>query len=157
MPFSLEKFINMFVYIHFMVRISNSALLELLKKNSRASFVELAKKLGVTETAVRKKVKKLEKDKVIRRYTLELDPKKLGFQIHALIGVDTRPECFISALEKLKKMKKVASLYSSSGDHMILVECFFENSEELTRFVRAIEAMNGVTKTCPALILEKIK
>ena len=54
-------------------------------------------------------------------------------------------------------MDEVVSLYSSSGDHMILIECWFRNMEELTRFVESIERIKGVTRVCPAIVLEKIK
>ncbi|MBI5159289.1 Lrp/AsnC family transcriptional regulator [Candidatus Micrarchaeota archaeon] len=140
-----------------MVRFSNSALLEMLMENSRASFTELAKKFGVTETAVRKRVRKMERDGTIRKYTVEFDAKKLGFQVRALVGIDTKPECFIPAIDKLKKMKKVSSLYSSSGDHMIMVDCMFEDSNGLSAFIKKIEQIEGITKICPSLILEKIK
>lgn len=140
-----------------MVRFSNSAILEMLAENSRASFVELAKKFGVTETAVRKRVKKMEKEGIITKYTVEFDAKKLGLQVRALVGIDTKPEFFIPAIDKLKKMKKVSSLYSSSGDHMIMVDCFFEDSNGLSAFIKEIEQIEGVTKICPALVLEKIK
>ncbi len=140
-----------------MVRISNNKIVEILQKNSRTPFVKIAKELGVSETAIRKKVKKLEEDGIIKKYTIEADPKKLGFQVQALIGLDTLPEKFIQAIEKLKKMKEILHLYSSSGDHMILMECWFKNSQELTSFIKKLDAIEGVTKICPAIILEKIK
>lgn len=117
----------------------------------------MAKILGVSETAVRKRIKKLEREGVIKRYTIEIDPKRIGFEINTLIGIDTKPEHYISTLEKLRKMKEIVSLYSSSGDHMILAECWFKNSRELTKFVKFLETSEGVMKVCPALILEKIK
>lgn len=129
----------------------------MLRENSRTPFLKIAKILGVSETAVRKRVKKLEESGIIKKYTIEVDPKKIGFEINALIGIDTKPEYYISTLEKLKEMKEVISLYSSSGDHMILIECWFKNSKELTEFVKALEMIKGVTKICPAIIIEKIK
>jgi len=126
-------------------------------KNARTPYVKIAKMLEVSETAVRKRVKKLEEMGVIRKYTIEVDPKKIGFEIRALIGIDTKPERFISTLEKLKVMEEVISLYSASGDHMILVECWLKNSKELTSFVKKLETMEGVTRVCPAIILEKVK
>ena len=86
-------------------------------------YVKIAKMFRVSEIAVRKRVKKLEEMGVIKKYTIEVDPEKVGFEIRALIGIDTKPELFISTLEKLKVMEEVISLYSASGDHMILVEC----------------------------------
>ena len=140
-----------------MVRISNLEILRLLKENSRMPFLRIAKILGVSETAVRKRVRKLEESGILKKYTIEIDPKKIGFEINALIGIDTKPEYYISTLEKLKKMKEIMSLYSSSGDHMILIECWLKNSKELTKFVKKLNVIEGITKICPAIILEKIK
>jgi len=140
-----------------MVRTSDLKIIEILRENSRTPYVKIAKILGVSETAVRKRVKKLEREGVIKRYTIEVDPKKLGFQIVALIGLDTKPERYISVIEELKSESKVVSLYSSSGDHMVLMECWFKNSDELSAFVKKLERMEGVVRVCPAIILEKLK
>jgi Lrp/AsnC family transcriptional regulator for asnA, asnC and gidA len=40
---------------------------------------------------------------------------------------------------------------------MILIESWLKNSKELTKFVKKIGAMEGVTRICPAIILEKVK
>ena len=139
-----------------MVRISNLELVEILRKNARISYVELAKHFGVSETAIRKRIRKLEENGVIKRYTVEVDPKKLGFEINALIGVDTKPERYVQIIEKMKVMEGIKGLCSSSGDHMILLECWFRNSNELAEFVKKLEKLEGVTKICPAIIIEKI-
>ena len=140
-----------------MVRISDLDLLHMLMENSRTPFLEIARRLGVSEAAVRKRVRKLEEEGVIRRYTIDVDLRKMGFEVHALIGVDTEPEEYIPTLEKLRKMEEVISLYSASGDHMILIECWFRTSTKLTEFIKKLNDMKGVTKICPAIILEKIK
>jgi Lrp/AsnC family transcriptional regulator for asnA, asnC and gidA len=132
-------------------------MLNLLRENSRISFVNLAKHFGVSETAVRKRIRKLEEEGVIRKYTVEVDPKRIGLNIDALIGIDTKPERYIQTLEKLKEMEEIITLCSSSGDHMILIECWFENSKELVKFVKGLEAMEEITRICPAVIIEKIK
>ncbi len=140
-----------------MVRISNIELLRILRENSRIPYLEIARILGVSETAVRKKVKRLLEEGVIRRFTVEIDPKKAGYQVVAMIGLDTKPEALISVLEMLKELENVQSLYSSSGDHMIMMECWFKDYNELSRFIKSLEEIEGITRICPAIILEKIK
>ena len=140
-----------------MVRFSDFELIKLLMKNSRTPYVKLGELLGVSETAIRKRVRKLEEEGVIKRYTIEVDPKKLGFKVNALIGLDTVSERFIAVIEELKAMEEVLGLYSASGDHMILLECWFKDSDELTRFVKRLESIHGVSRICPAIILEKLK
>ena len=121
------------------------------------SFVEIAKKLGVSETAVRKKLQKLEELGVIRRYTVEVDPRKLGFNIIALIGLDTAPESYIRVIDVLRKDDRIVKMYSSSGDHMILIEVWFRDSEEMSEFVKKLNDMEGVTRVCPAILIERLK
>ncbi len=140
-----------------MVRISNLEILKILRKNSRIPTIKIAKMLGVSETAVRKRIKKMEREGIIRKYTIEIDLKKIGFKVNTLIGLDTKPENYIQTLEKLKEMEEVVSLYTSTGDHMLLIECWLKDSEELTKLVKKLGAIEGVTKICPAILLEKIK
>jgi Lrp/AsnC family transcriptional regulator for asnA, asnC and gidA len=94
---------------------------------------------------------------IIRKYTIQVDPTKLGFKIDALIGIDTTPEDYISIIEHLKAMDDIKNLYSSTGDHMILAECWFKDSNELTNFIKKIEKIKGIIRICPAILLEKLK
>ena len=132
-------------------------MLRILRENARTPYVKIARELGVTEAAVRKRVRRLEERGVIRKYTVEVDPRKVGFEVTALIGLDTSPERFMATLEQLQSMEEVLELYSASGDHMILVKAWFRNSRELAAFVRKLESIDGVTRVCPAIILERIK
>ncbi len=140
-----------------MVRISDIDLVRVLMENARLSYVKIADIFGVSEAAIRKRVKKLEETGVIKKYTVEVDPRKLGYEVKALIGIDTTPERFIHLVNELKTMDNVISLYTASGDHMIIIECWFKNPEELSVFIKLLEEREGVTRVCPAIILEKIK
>ena len=60
-------------------------------------------------------------------------------------------------IEKLRTDEDVVSLYTSSGDHMIMIETWFRTSDELSHFVKKIEAIEGVTRICPAIIVERLK
>ena len=140
-----------------MVRLTDLQLVKALREDSGRSHVELARIFGVTEAAIRKRIKKLQSEGVIKKFTIEVDIRKLGFEVHTLIGLDASPEKLIHVLEDLKCMDEVMSLYTSSGDHMILIECWFKNMDELSSFVKKLSSIDGVVKVCPAIILEKIK
>ncbi len=140
-----------------MVRISEEKLIRELMKNARVQFTKLAKKFRVTEAAVRKRVRKLEENGAIEGYTIKVNPRKLGYGIHALIGIDTKPELYVHVIDRLKKDKDIISLYSSTGDHMIMMEVWLRDSEELSKFVKKLEKIKGVTRVCPAVMLERIK
>jgi len=139
------------------VRISNLRLLKILMENSRIKFTELAKIFGVTETAIRKKIKQFEEKGIIQKYTIEINPKEMGYNIDSLIGIDTEPEYYMKTLELLRDIKETIAVYSSSGDHMILVRIWFKNYDGLMEFIKKLNEIKGVTKVCPATIVDKIK
>ena len=139
-----------------MVRFSKFKLLSILSRNSRMSFVDLAKKLNVSETAVRKRIRSLIKKGIIKTFTITLDPKKSGIVI-SYIGVDTKPESYIKVIEELSKREDIKDLYTSSGDHMIMIKYWAENNQHMKDFINYLNNLEGVTKTCPAILVEKIK
>ncbi len=140
-----------------MVRISDLTLIKFLMEDARTSYVKIAEKLGVSEAAVRKRVKRLKDLGVIKGYTIDVDPKKLGYEVSAIIGLDVDPEHLIKVMEELKNKEEVMKLYLTSGDHMLVVECWFKSSQELSSFVKGLESREGIRRVCPAIVLERVK
>jgi len=125
--------------------------------DGRRTFVEIAKDLEVTETAIRKRVKRMEKEGIIEGYTVKINPRKLGYGIKTLIGIDTTPQRYISTIQKLKRDSDILRIYSSNGDHMIMLECWFEDDDKLASFMSKIETIDGITDICPAILTDIIK
>ncbi|WP_297092827.1 HTH-type transcriptional regulator LrpA [Thermococcus sp.] len=133
-------------------------IIEMLTKDARTPFTEIAKVLGISETAVRKRVKALEEAGVIKQYTVVVDPSKLGYNLVSLTGVDTLPEKIFDVASKLREFEFVRSVYLTSGDHMIMAEVWAKDGEDLSDIIsNKIGKIEGVTKVCPAIILEKLK
>ncbi|WP_461863287.1 HTH-type transcriptional regulator LrpA [Thermococcus sp.] len=133
-------------------------IIEMLTKDARTPFTEIAKVLGISETAVRKRVKSLEEAGVIKQYTVKVDPTKLGYHLVSLTGVDTLPEKIFDVARKLEEFDFVKEIYLTSGDHMIMTEIWAKNGEDLSDIIsNKIGKIEGVTKVCPAVILERLK
>jgi len=133
-------------------------IIEMLTNDARTPFTEIAKVLGISETAVRKRVKALEEAGVIKQYTIVIDPSRLGYNLVSLTGVDTLPEKIFDVAAKLKDFDFVRNVYLTSGDHMIMAEVWARDGEDLSDIIsNKIGKIEGVTKVCPAIILEKLK
>lgn len=139
------------------IKTSDLDVVKILMNNGRKSFVDIAKELNVTETAIRKRIRRMEKEGIIHGYTTEINPKKLGYGVKAVIGIDTTAQRYMPVIQQLKKINEILRLYSSSGDHMIMMECWFENHEILDRFQKNLEKIDGIIDICPAIITEIIK
>lgn len=137
---------------------TDKGILEILRKNARAAYMDIAKKLKVSESTIRKRVKELEKQGVIKKYSAIVDPSKLGYGSVAMVGIDVRPEKFLDVAKKLTEYENVKFVATSSGDHMIMTEIWMENSSGLRNFISAkVESIEGVTRTCPAILMERLK
>ena len=133
-------------------------ILEVLKNNARMPFMEIAKKLKISESTVRKRVNDLEENGVIKKYSAIVEPAKLGYGSVAIVGIDVQPEKFLSVAKKLTEYDNVKFVSTSTGDHMIMTEIWMEKSSELRDFItNTIEKMDGVTRTCPAILNERLK
>ena len=140
-----------------MVRINNLELVNLLIRNGRASYVDLAKHFGVSETAVRTKMKKLEDEGIIQQYTIYIDHRKLGLNFPALIGLDIDTTHYSEIVEKLKARDTIIDVYSSTGLCMFLLKTICKDNEEFDEFIHELESWTGVTKVCPSMITNRIK
>jgi len=133
-------------------------IIEILEEDARTPFTDIAKMLNVSEATVRKRIARLERGGVIRRYTIEVDPVKLGYTTVTILGLDVEPEHFLDAARKLAEMSEVRWVATSTGDHMIMAEIWTRDGNELARLIsQRIGRIKGVKKICPAIILEKIK
>jgi Lrp/AsnC family transcriptional regulator for asnA, asnC and gidA len=136
----------------------DKVIIEMLTKDARTPFTEIAKVLGISETAVRKRVKALEDAGVIKQYTIVVDPSKLCYNLVSITGVDTLPEKIFEVAQKLKEFDFVRTIYLTSGDHMIMAEVWARDGEDLSGIISdKIGKIEGVTKVCPAIILERLK
>ena len=133
-------------------------ILEILEKNSRMKNVEIARMLNVSEAYVRRIIKKLVEDGIIKRFTIDVDPKKIGYEIVSLVGIDTEPEYILNIIEALKNMPEVKKIYLSTGDHMIIAEIWAKNNEEFSKIIfEKIGKIKGIRKICPSIVLSRVK
>lgn len=133
-------------------------IVQMLEQDSRQSFNEIAKKLKLSESAVRKRVVALQKRGIIKRFTIQVDPAKFGINSVSIVGVDVEPTKLLEVAQKLCEIKEIKSVATSTGDHMIMTEVWTKDGRELTKLLsEKIGAIDGVKKICPAIILEKFK
>jgi transcriptional regulator, AsnC family len=132
-------------------------IVEILKQNARTPFTDIAKKMRTSEATIRKRVRNLEDKGVIKRYSLIVDPAKLGFNIVSIVGFDVDPAKFLEIAKRLTEFKEIKCVATSTGDHMIMTEIWTKNTAELTVFLQKIGKVEGMKKICPAIITEKLK
>jgi len=134
----------------------DNEILGILKNNSRASYTEIGKMLNLSEGAIRKRVRKMIEEGIIRKFTIIIDYKKFG-KVESLTGINVSPESLLRVIEEIKKIDKIDRIYITSGDHNLIVDIVASSFEELDEIHKKIESIEGVINVYPAPILEIIK
>jgi len=132
-------------------------ILKILSENARASYTEIARKLGISDVAVLKRIKKLESMGVIRKYTIKIDPKKLGYGVVSFTGIDVEPEHLFNVVDYIRGKEYLKYLAITSGDHSLMTIIWARNSGELAKIHEELSKLPGVKRLCPAIVLDVIK
>jgi len=132
-------------------------IIDMLMKNSRTPITEIARKLGITDVAVKKRLEKLEREGVILGYTIKINPSKLGYESIAIVGLDVEPEHLLKAIDEIKARDYVKYLALTTGDHMLIAEIWAKNNNDLISKLNEINSIVGIKNVRPAIVLEILK
>ena len=123
-----------------------------LQEDCKQTFKQIAKKLKLPETTVKRRVKRLENEKVIRGYHAVLDPKKIGKTVAAFFYIEgprvegsNSPKFEVESIGvKLAKIPHIQEAYSVVGerDYMLKgyyndVDEYFELSKEIAKYAKS--------------------
>lgn len=133
-------------------------ILAVLEDDAQASYTEIAEKAEVSKPTVRKYIEKLESEGVIVGYSADIDPKKLSGKSIALVGIDVASERYVEVTRELKDLDVIESLYTSSGDHMLMAEVRAGDGDEVGEAIRdEILSIDGVEAAHPSFLQERLK
>ncbi len=129
-------------------------ILELLKRNSRVKYTELARIVGVTEGAVRRRVSRLVKNGVIKRFTVEIGVTKPLLKALVLISARTsHPLSTVS--ENVKRLQGVEAVYEVSGLYDIVAMIKGSDVSDLNNCIDEIRKIDGVESTNTLVVLRE--
>ena len=125
-----------------------------LKEYSRESFVDIGKKLKLSESAVRRRVKNLVDSGTIKKFTVELGEENVTSAI-VLVSVDSTTDTSKVSL-KLVKLEGVKTVYEITGQYDITTIISASNIAEINSTIDALRKIPGVVDTNTVIILKKV-
>jgi len=129
-------------------------IIEYLKENARESFVDIGKKLKLSESAVRRRVKNLLGSGTIKKFTLELGEENATSAI-VLVSVDSAIDTSKVSI-KLTKLEGVKTVYEITGQYDITVIVSAATIAEINNSIDALRKISGVVDTNTVIILKKV-
>ena len=106
-------------------------LLRLLQKNARTPIKALAGEVRLSSPAVSARIERLEKQGIIRAYTLDLDPLQLGHHILAYIHLDMQPTQKEEFYPFIAACSNVLECNCVTGNYSMLIKVSFASTQEL--------------------------
>jgi Lrp/AsnC family transcriptional regulator for asnA, asnC and gidA len=135
----------------------DKAILKELESDARQSFRELAKKTHVSVVTVAQRVRRLERDGVIRGYFASVDRQKLGYDITTITEVTVSKGKLIEVQEKIAKMRSVCAVYDVTGIEDSIVISKFKTRDEVSSFAKELLTILHVERTNTHMVLNTYK
>jgi len=136
---------------------NDERILKNLLVDARLSARQLGLKLGMSTVTILSRIKKLEKEKIIKGYTAVIDHEKLGYTLTAIIEIIAKKDKIVDMEMELAKIENVCGVYDITGSTDTLVIAKFKSRNELSEFVKGIAAIQNIENTITHVVLNTAK
>ena len=139
----------------FNVDATDEKIIRILHEDSRRAFVEIANQIGLSESAVRRRVKNLVDGGVIRKFTIELGASDKTSAITLISVSSSADTSAVSA--KLMKLDEVEVVYEITGQYDIAAIIAAPAIVQINKCIDDIRKIEGVSDTNTVIILKTIR
>ncbi len=134
----------------------DSKIITLLEKNGRIPNTDLAKKLRTSETTVRKRIKRLIDEDLIKVVAVR-NRAKLGYDTNGNIRIETDTRKTKAVARKLSRFEEIWYIAQLAGDAEFDIEFSVRSRYDLLLLLDEINQIDGVTRTRPSIRLKLVK
>jgi Lrp/AsnC family transcriptional regulator for asnA, asnC and gidA len=110
-------------------------ILKKLRVDSRTPLGVIGDSLGTSKATVSRRVAKMEDDRTIVRYSLDVDTSKIGV-MKSLVSMQIVGNPVSVVIDQLKLYPEIGFIYKTFGDHNIVCEVYTRNVDELYEMIQ---------------------
>jgi DNA-binding Lrp family transcriptional regulator len=132
-------------------------ILRILLSDARLSSRQIAKQCGVSIGTVLSRVKKMEKEGIIKGYSALLDQEKLGYELTVVSEITVSKGRLLEMENEIARLPNVCCVYDVTGLIDAVIVAKFKNREELSKFTKRLLALPYVERTNTHVVLTTIK
>ena len=132
----------------------DARIISALGADGRRSYAEVGAEVGLSTAAVHERVKKMLDKGVIRRFSISVDPERVGLNFTAFVAIrnDGGIHCRDVA-PRLRAMPQVEELHSVAGEYDFLAKIRTTHARALEDVIYQIKAIEGVARTTSTVVL----
>ncbi len=136
----------------------DKSIISMLQEDGRRSYSEIAEETQRTEVTIRRRVKRLLDEGYIKRFTVILDPMKMGLKIRAIIRVKTVMKEATVISNEVQSFDEVDEAYFLDGACGIMLKVTVDDLAKLREFLEMkLGKVPGVGEIETCIVLEDIK
>jgi DNA-binding Lrp family transcriptional regulator len=132
-------------------------ILRLCLSDCRMSYRQMAAELKVSTSTVTARVARLEKERVIRGYSAQLDYGTLGYDLTVISEVLVSKGKLLEMDKEISKLPGVCAVYDVTGEIDGIVVSKFKDREELSRFTKSLLTLPFVERSNSHVVLTTVK
>jgi Lrp/AsnC family transcriptional regulator, leucine-responsive regulatory protein len=124
----------------------NRSIIALLSRHGRMSFTELARQTGLSVSAAQQRVRRLERQGVIRGYAALVDPEQAGLPLTAFVSIKPfDPAAPDDAPGRLAHLPAIEACHSVAGDENYILKVRVASPAALEDMLQEIRAAANVS------------
>ena len=119
-----------------------------LIKDARVPILSIARDVGISGAAIHQRLRKLEKSELIDGYQMMINPKSLGYNTTAFVGIYLDSSAVLSSvIKRIKEILEVLECHYTTGEFTIFVKVVCKESEDLMQLLDTkLKVIKGVSK-----------
>ncbi|TDV18541.1 Lrp/AsnC family transcriptional regulator [Paraburkholderia caballeronis] len=129
------------------------ALLAALAEDSRAPVSELAKRVGLSAPSTSERLKRLETQRVIDSFTVQIDPRALGYTLQAIVRVKPLPGQLHLVEDLIRRIPEFVECDKVTGDDCFIARLYLYSIEQLDEILSKVaeraETSTAIVKSTP--------
>ena len=132
-------------------------ILKTLILDARLSSRRIAKQCDVSIGTVLSRMKKMEKEGIIRGYSALLDHEKIGYELTVVSEITVSKGRLLEMENEIARLPNVCCVYDVTGLTDAVIIAKFKNREDLSKFTKRLLALPYVERTNTHVVLTTIK
>jgi DNA-binding Lrp family transcriptional regulator len=136
---------------------TDAKILQGLLEDARFSSRQIAKKVGVSVGTVLARIKKMEREGIIRSYSAVLNHEKLGYELTVVTEITVSKGRLVETEKEIAKIPNVCSVYDVTGLTDAIIIAKFKGREELGQFTKRLLALPYIERTNTHVVLSTVK
>ncbi len=135
----------------------NKKILNILQRNGRMTYKEVAKKIDRAQSTVRDRIGIMEEDGVIKGYTVVINKKKAGLDCYAIIQCKVDPAGLDEVTRRLQRVENIMQVYHTSGDRNLTFMIATCDYDEMKRILSDKVAPIGINDMETKIVMESVR